>query len=122
MRLRRPGSGRETAASRPDPTGVTPAPSAHPIDPSTVAPGDRLTGIQLPVGRWRAIRELIGKVGHCTGGIEPGGDGRRDGSDLRGGSESYYAYSSDPNESIPKGARVIVLDQRAPRTIVVSRY
>jgi hypothetical protein len=41
---------------------------------------------------------------------------------IRGGSESYYAYSSDPAETIPKGSRVIVLDQRAPRTIIVSRY
>jgi hypothetical protein len=41
---------------------------------------------------------------------------------IRGGSESYYAYSSDPEETIPKGCRVVVLDQQAPRTIIVSRY
>ncbi len=65
--------------------------------------------------------ELIGKVGHCTGAIEPGGMGDVM-VPIRGGSESYYAYSSDPAETIPKGSRVIVLDQRAPRTIIVSRY
>ena len=41
---------------------------------------------------------------------------------IRGGSESYYAYASDPEETIPKGCRVVVLDQQAPRTIIVSRY
>jgi hypothetical protein len=65
--------------------------------------------------------ELIGKVGHCTGAIDPGGMGEVM-VPVRGGSESFYAYASDPEEAIPKGARVLVLERNAPRTIIVSRY
>jgi hypothetical protein len=66
-------------------------------------------------------QELVGKIGHVTGEITPGSMGDVM-VPIRGGSESYYAYSSDPAETIPKGARVLVLDQQAPRTIIVSRY
>ena len=65
--------------------------------------------------------ELIGKVGHCTSAIEAGQMGEVM-VPVRGGSESFYAYASDPEESIPKGSRVLVLDQSAPRTVTVSRY
>ena len=65
--------------------------------------------------------ELIGKVGHCVSSIEPGHMGEVM-VPVRGGSECYFAYSSDPAESIPKGTRVLVLDQMAPRTVTVSRY
>jgi hypothetical protein len=68
-----------------------------------------------------ADHELIGKVGHVTSEIGPGGMGDVM-VPIRGGSESYYAYCSDPDERIPKGSRVVVLDQQAPRTIIVSRY
>lgn len=68
-----------------------------------------------------ADHELIGKVGHVTGEICPGGMGDVM-VPIRGGSESYYAYSADPEETIPKGSRVVVIDQQAPRTIIVSRY
>jgi hypothetical protein len=68
-----------------------------------------------------ADHELIGKVGHVTSEIVAGGMGDVM-VPIRGGSESYYAYSSDPEETIPKGARVLVLEQQAPRTIIVSRY
>ena len=68
-----------------------------------------------------ADHALIGKVGHVTSEISAGGMGDVM-VPIRGGSESYYAYSSDPEETIPKGCRVVVLDQQAPRTIIVSRY
>ena len=38
------------------------------------------------------------------------------------GAESYYAYGDDPAETIPRGARVLVLEQQAPRTLIVSRF
>jgi len=66
-------------------------------------------------------QELIGKVGHCTSAIEPGRMGEVM-VPVRGGSESFFAYSSDAGESIPRGSRVLVLERSAPRTIIVSRY
>ena len=41
---------------------------------------------------------------------------------VRGGSEAFYCYASDPAEVIPRGTRVIVLEHDPPRTVVVSRY
>ncbi len=68
-----------------------------------------------------ADQELIGKVGHVTGTIEPGQMGEVM-VPIRGGSESFYAYSSDPAEEIPRGARVLVIDRQLSRTVIVSRY
>jgi hypothetical protein len=68
-----------------------------------------------------ADHELIGKIGHVTGTIEPGEMGEVL-VPIRGGSESFYAYSSDPAEAIPEGCRVLVLEREAPRTIIVSRF
>ena len=65
--------------------------------------------------------ELIGKVAHVTSAIDPGEMGEVM-IPVRGGSETFYAYSSDPAESIPKGSRVLVLERNAPRTVIVSRY
>jgi len=41
---------------------------------------------------------------------------------VRGGTESFYAYASDPAEEIPAGTRVVVIDHEPPRTVIVSRY
>jgi hypothetical protein len=65
--------------------------------------------------------ELIGKVAQCTYAIEAGEMGEVM-VPVRGGSESFYAYAADAAESIPKGSRVLVLEQTAPRTVTVSRY
>jgi hypothetical protein len=65
--------------------------------------------------------ELIGKVGNCTGAIEPGEMGEVM-VPIRGGWESYYAYASDEADSIPEGSQVLVLERKAPRTVIVSRY
>ena len=64
---------------------------------------------------------MIGKVGRCTGAIEPGRIGEVM-IGIRGGSEAYYAYATDPKETIEQGARVIVVEHEPPRTVVVSRY
>jgi len=65
--------------------------------------------------------QLIGKVGRVIGAIEPGRVGEIMIA-IRGGHESYYAYAADQDERIEKGARVIVLEQDAPRTVIVSRF
>jgi hypothetical protein len=65
--------------------------------------------------------ELIGKVATVTSTIGPGEMGEVM-VPVRGGSESFYAYASDAAETIPAGAQVLVLERRAPRTLVVSRY
>ena len=68
-----------------------------------------------------ADHEVIGKVGRVTGAIEAGKLGEAM-IPVRGGSEAFFAYAADPAETIEKGARVVVLDQDGPRTIVVSRF
>jgi hypothetical protein len=65
--------------------------------------------------------ELIGKIGHCTAAIEPGEMGEVM-IPVRGGSESFYAYASDPEEKIAEGSRVLVVDRQVSRTVIVSRY
>jgi len=64
--------------------------------------------------------QVIGKVGRVTGAIEPGQMGEVM-IPIRGGSEAFYAYASDPDEEIPEGTRVVVVEHELPRTIVVSR-
>ena len=39
---------------------------------------------------------------------------------VRGGSEAFYAYPSDPNEAIEPGTRVVVVEVEPPRTVIVS--
>jgi hypothetical protein len=39
---------------------------------------------------------------------------------IRGGSEAFHAYSSDPKETIRTGTRVVVVEYFPPRTVVVS--
>ena len=65
--------------------------------------------------------ELIGKVGNCTGAIEPGEMGEVM-VPIRGGWESFYAYTPEGEETIPEGAQILVLERKAPRTLIVSRY
>lgn len=65
--------------------------------------------------------ELIGKVGNCTAAIAPGGMGEVM-VPVRGGWESFFAYASDGEEAIPAGSQILVLERKAPRTVIVSRY
>ena len=68
-----------------------------------------------------ADHQVISKVGRVTGAIEPGRLGEVM-IPIRGGSEAYHAYATNPAELIEKGARVIVVEHEPPRTVVVSRY
>ena len=40
---------------------------------------------------------------------------------VRGGSEAYFAYADDAADTIEKGTRIVVLEQDAPRTVIVGR-
>jgi hypothetical protein len=62
---------------------------------------------------------MIGKVGRVTGSIKPGHLGEVM-IEVRGGSEAFNAYSSDPEETLNQGVRVVVVEYFAPRTVVVS--
>ncbi len=67
-----------------------------------------------------ADQKMIGKVGRVTGTIAPQKLGEVM-VPIRGGSEAFHAYSSDPNDVIPTGTRVVVVEYFAPRTVVVSQ-
>lgn len=66
-----------------------------------------------------ADQSMIGKVGRVTGTIGPGNLGEVM-VQVRGGSEAFNAYSTDPDETINRGARVVVVEYFPPRTVVVS--
>jgi membrane protein implicated in regulation of membrane protease activity len=64
-------------------------------------------------------QQMVGKVGRVTGAISPGRIGEVMVA-VRGGSEAFHAYSADPEESIGRGTRVVVVDYFPPRTVMVS--
>jgi hypothetical protein len=64
-------------------------------------------------------QEVVGRVGLVTASIAPGRLGEVKVA-IRGGSEAFHAYAMDPKETIPRGARVFVVEYFPPRTIVVS--
>lgn len=64
-------------------------------------------------------QEMIGRVGRVTGAVTPGHLGEVMIA-VRGGSEAFHAYGSDPAETIGKGTRVVVVEYFPPRTVVVS--
>jgi hypothetical protein len=64
--------------------------------------------------------EMVGRVGHVTATITPGHLGEVMVA-VRGGSEAFNCYAVDPEETIPKGARVVIVEHYPPRTLVVSR-
>ena len=39
---------------------------------------------------------------------------------VRGGSEAFHAYGSEPGQTIVNGTRVVVVEYFPPRTVVVS--
>jgi hypothetical protein len=65
--------------------------------------------------------EMVGRVGRVTGAVTPGHLGEVMIA-IRGGSEAFHAYGADPDETIARGTRVIVVEYFPPRTVVVSRY
>jgi hypothetical protein len=64
-------------------------------------------------------QEMIGRVGRVTGRVTPGHLGEVMIA-VRGGSEAFNAYSSDPGETIGMGTRIVVVEYFPPRTVVVS--
>ena len=66
-----------------------------------------------------ADQSLVGKIGRVTGRVARGTIGEVM-LPVRGGSEAFYAYPSDPDEAIEPGTRVVVVDVEPPRTVVVS--
>jgi membrane protein implicated in regulation of membrane protease activity len=66
-----------------------------------------------------ADQRMIGKVGRVTGTIRPKGLGEVM-VVVRGGSEAFHAYSSDPEDTLSVGTRVVVIEYYPPRTVVVS--
>lgn len=69
--------------------------------------------------RQMAEQEMVGRIGRVTGLIAPGRLGEVMVA-VRGGSEAFHAYSSDPADTIGKGTRVVVVEYFPPRTVVVS--
>jgi hypothetical protein len=63
---------------------------------------------------------VIGKVGRVTGLVARGTVGEVM-LPVRGGSESFYAYPADSEETLEPGTRVVVVDYEAPRTVTVTR-
>jgi hypothetical protein len=64
---------------------------------------------------------VLAKVGRVTGRIGPGVLGEVMIA-IRGGSEAFNAFAIDPNETIPVGSRVLVVEFEPPRTVRVQRY
>ena len=62
---------------------------------------------------------MVGRVGRVTGTIQPGRLGEVMIA-IRGGSEAFHAYASDPKQTVSVGTRVVVLEYFPPRTVVVS--
>jgi membrane protein implicated in regulation of membrane protease activity len=71
------------------------------------------------IGRTLADQRMIGKVGRVTGTIKPKGLGEVM-VVVRGGSEAFHAYASDPEDTLSVGTRVVVIEYYPPRTVVVS--
>jgi hypothetical protein len=63
---------------------------------------------------------MVGKVGRVTGTVGPGLVGEVMVS-VRGGVEAFYAAPVNPEETIPVGATVLVVEYRPPRDVLVSR-
>jgi hypothetical protein len=66
-----------------------------------------------------ADERMIGKVGRVTATVAPGDVGEVM-VPIRGGSEAFHAYSSDSDETIRVGTRVVVVEYFVPRTVIVS--
>jgi hypothetical protein len=62
---------------------------------------------------------VIGRTGRVTGRVAPGTVGEVT-LEIRGGSEAFYAYASDPTAIIEKGVKVKVDDHQPPLTVFVS--
>jgi hypothetical protein len=62
---------------------------------------------------------MVGKIGRVTGTIAPGRLGEVM-VPIRGGTEAFHAYSSEGDDTLRVGARVVIVEYFPPRTVVVS--
>lgn len=62
---------------------------------------------------------MLGRQGRVTGAIGPGLTGEVMVA-IRGGAEAFYAHPMQPDEQIPVGASVLVVEYLPPRTVYVS--
>jgi hypothetical protein len=62
---------------------------------------------------------VIGRTGRVTGRVAPGTVGEVT-LQIRGGSEAFYAYASDPRVVIEKGVKVRVDDHQPPLVVFVT--
>ena len=65
-----------------------------------------------------ADEEVVGKVGRVTGTVAPDVVGEVMIA-IRGGTEAFNARPAD-GETLPIGARIVVIDYFPPRTVFVS--
>lgn len=75
--------------------------------------------LSAPIVSVHAEVEVVGMQGRVTGRVAPGLVGEvivR----VRGGAEAFMAYPADPEEQIPVGAIVVVMEYHPPRTVYVS--
>ena len=64
---------------------------------------------------------MIGSRGRVTGMIGPGLIGEVL-LNVRGGTEAFYAYAVNPDESFGMGTQILVVDFESPRTVYVERW
>lgn len=64
-------------------------------------------------------QEMVGKTGRMTGDASTGKLGEVMIA-VRGGVEAFNAYSSNPEHTIMRGTRVVVIEYLPPRTVVVA--
>ena len=62
--------------------------------------------------------EVVGKIGRVTGTVAPGKVGEIM-LPVRGGTEAFNAYAGARDDTIERGARVIVVEYHPPRTVIV---
>jgi hypothetical protein len=66
------------------------------------------------------VTRVVGRQGRVTGKVGPGLVGEVMIA-IRGGAEAFYAYPSVPDEEIPVGSIVVVVEYLPPRSVYVAR-
>ena len=68
-----------------------------------------------------ADTSVVGKVGRVTGRVARGTVGEVMVA-IRGGSEAFYAYAYEADETFEVGDRVVVVESHPPRSVLISRF
>jgi hypothetical protein len=63
---------------------------------------------------------MVGRLGRVTGTVGPGLVGEVMIA-VRGGAEAFYATAANPEETIPVGTSVLVVEYHPPRDVTVAR-